>query len=93
MFIANRKIVNYDYRLRNFLIVYFAKCKVQESNTLRLLTAPTSKPGEPYVSGLRYTKPAITANMTMSAAITILSGTSAFVRGRRRVNGPASETG
>lgn len=43
--------------------------------------------------GLVKTNPAITARITMSAAITIFNGTSAFVLGRRRVVGPANEMG
>lgn len=74
-------------------IRYLAKCRVQESRILRLLTASTLKPGEPYVRGAVNTNPAITRAITPRAAITILSGTLAFSGGRLRVFEPASDTG
>lgn len=50
--IASRKITaNIDYFA--YCRTYLAKCNVQESNTLLLLTPATSKPGDPYVKGLR----------------------------------------
>lgn len=50
--IACREVtVNIDYSAN--CRTYLAKCNVQESNTLLLLTPATSKPGDPYVKGLR----------------------------------------
>jgi hypothetical protein len=65
----------------------------QDDKILRRLTASGSKPGVPYVSGAIKTKHATRAT-TMTATEILMAGvTTALCGGRRRVVGPATETG
>lgn len=61
---------------------------------MRLLpTASTLRPGEPYVNGAVKTNPPMTAAMTTMHPTTMRKGTFARRGARRRVRGPAKETG